>query len=152
MVNLTARQDKDVVYRSWHTSAEMEEAESPRELSDNLRHGAFDRRVSLRIPAPPGTMDVVWRGADGGEYRGEVSDISLRAVLFDAGNYLDETIVAVHYHPNGRRFGIQSYRTQGRGFNRQALVIEKFTDTITDRMNWIELLTRLDTDQCSEKK
>jgi len=130
-----------------HTSAEMDEAESPRELSDHLRHGAFDRRVSLRIPAPSGTMDVVWRGADGGEYRGEVSDISLRAVLFDAGNYRDETIVAVYYHPNGRRFGIQSYRTQGRGFNQKVVVIEKFTDTITDRMHWIELLTRLDNDQ-----
>jgi hypothetical protein len=136
-----------------HTSSEMEEAEEayeaerPRELMAHLRYGAFDRRSSMRIPAPPGTMDVVWLGADGGEHRGEVSDISLRAVLFDAGNYRDETIVAIHYHPNGRRFGIQSYRAQGRGFNQKALVIENFTDTITDRMNWIELLTRLDSDQ-----
>jgi hypothetical protein len=135
------------------TGPEIEKTEEasavadPQELMAHLWHGTFDRRSSIRIPARPGTMDVVWLGADGGEHRGEVSGVSWGAVLFDAKNHRDETIVAILYHPGGHRFRIQSYRTVERGPGQKALVIEKFADTITDRMNWIELLTRLDNDQ-----
>jgi hypothetical protein len=136
-----------------HIGAEIEKTEeasvagSPRDLMAHLWHGAFDRRSSIRILAQPGTIDVVWRGADGGEHRGAVSGISWRTVMFGATNHRDETIVAVLHHPTGHRFGIQSYRIEERDNGQKIVMIEKFADTITDRMNWIELLTRLDSDQ-----
>jgi hypothetical protein len=117
------------------------------ELMSHLRQGSFDRRVSLRIPAPPGTMDVVWRDTAGAEHGGGIIDISLHAVLFDASDHRGEQVVAVLYHPTGRRFGIKAYRAMERDSNQKMLVIEKFTDAITDMMNWIELLTRLENDQ-----
>jgi hypothetical protein len=117
------------------------------ELMSHLRHGAFDRRVSLRIPAPAGAMDVVWLDADVGERQGGVIDISLHAALFDASDYRGEPILAIYHHPSDHRFEIQSFHTVERDLNQRVLVIENFTDIIMDKINWIELLTRLDNDQ-----
>ena len=117
------------------------------DLMDHLRQGSFDRRVSLRIPAPPGTMDVVWFDDAGGEHAGGIIDISLHTVLFDASGYRGEQVAAIRYHPSDRRFGVKSYRMVDRDSDQKVVVIENFAETISDMMHWIELLTRLDNDQ-----
>jgi hypothetical protein len=116
------------------------------ELMAQLRQGSFERRVSLRVPSPLGRMEIVWSGANGGEHHGEVINISMHSVLFDARDYRGEPVVAVYHHPSEHRFGIQSGHTVERDPGRKLLVIENFTDAIMDRMKWIELLTRLDSD------
>lgn len=104
----------------------------------------FDRRVALRIPVPPGAMDVRWINKAGELKNGPAREISMTTVSFESRDFDGDGINAIicpglNLTLRVKRSGIR-HREEGR----VVALLEEFEDNIEDRMKWVETLTRID--------
>ncbi len=104
----------------------------------------FSKRVALRILVAPGAMDVLWTDEIGESHRARVIDISLNGVLFDAPGFGASRIDTIECLAMNETFHIKRSRVMRRGESLIVAVLEEFADNVSDRMKWIEILTRIE--------
>lgn len=105
----------------------------------------FERRVTLRIPVPPGAMEVRWTNKAGELKNGPAREISMTAVLFEAKDFDGDGIDAIICPRLNLTLRVKRSDIRQREEGRVVALLEEFEDSIEDRMKWVETLTRIET-------
>lgn len=104
----------------------------------------FKRRVALRIPVPPGAMDILWEGGDGQIHRAPAVNLSLHAALFEAPGFDAVKIDTIERHGFQKVLRVKRCRIKRKKGNMVLAILDEFMDNVDDRMEWIEILTRIE--------
>lgn len=104
----------------------------------------FDRRVTLRIPVPPGAMEVRWTNKNGELKSGPAREISMTAVSFESRDFDGGGIDAIICPGLNLTLRVKRSDIRQREEGRVVALLEEFEDNIEDRMKWVETLTRID--------
>ena len=112
-----------------------------RQVLDEMQ---FDRRFTLRIPVPPGTMHVLWKDLSGDVRKSPVIDISFNSLQFEEPEFTAEEIDAIECIPLDQKINLKRSLKETRENRCHVVILEDFDDNISDRMHWIEILTRIE--------
>lgn len=104
----------------------------------------FDRRFLIRMPVPPGTMEVHWTNEDGTKMRGQAVNISMDAVLFEAQGLKAESIDRIVCPRLKEAFNIKRSSIHREDADRVVALLEEFEDNVDDSMRWVEILSSVD--------
>lgn len=103
----------------------------------------FDKRVEIRVPVPPGAMDVRWTDENGESHSARVINMSMNGILFDAPGFDTSRIDEIEYYTMNKTFQVERCKIMKRNENQIVAILEEFTGKAGDRMKWIEILTRV---------
>lgn len=103
----------------------------------------FDKRIELRVPVPPGAMDVHWKDMNGESHSANVINISMHGISFDAPGFDASKVDAIEYYVINQTFQIVRCKIARREEDRIVAILEEFAGRAKDRMKWIEILTRV---------
>jgi len=118
--------------------------EKLRLLRQMLEEVQFDRRFSLRVPVPPGTMHVIWKDPSGNTRKSPVIDISFSSLLFEEPDFTAGKIDAIECLPLDMKMDVKNSVLETRENRLHVVILEDFDDNVRDRMHWIEMLTRIE--------
>ncbi|NVM23875.1 MAG: VWA domain-containing protein [Desulfobacterales bacterium] len=104
----------------------------------------FDRRFSIRVPVPPGAMEVHWTNDDSSQMWGQAVNISMNAVLFEAPGFRAESIDRVVCPRLDVVFNVVRSSIHRKVGDSVVAVLEEFEDNVDDSMRWVEILTSID--------
>lgn len=114
-------------------------------MKGDKKTSRVERRLFLRIPVPPGAMEICWANENGEEHHGAAIDISLRGVLFEARDFDSTSIIEkIVCYSLGFTLPVRRSRIQHRDRDRAVAVIEGFQSKVEDQMKWIEIFTRIE--------
>jgi hypothetical protein len=105
----------------------------------------FERRIDLRIPVPSGSMEVRWTNKMGETKSGPALQISMNAVMIDAGDFDGDGIDSIICPGLGLTLRVKRSDIRQRDDGKVVAMLEEFEDNVEDRMKWIETLTRIET-------
>lgn len=127
----------------------LREAERLRrqQVSEAFARPEGDRRVSLRIPVEPETVEVYWSRLGGWIGKGQGINLSMHGILFEAEGYTGEPIDRIVVPRKHAAFELKRVDIMHREGNRWVAVVQEFEDDVNARMAWIELLTRVNDEQ-----
>jgi hypothetical protein len=123
------------------SSGNLEKLRHLRQMLEDLQ---FNRRYSFRVNVPPGVMNVLWKDPEGGDRTSPVKNISFTSLMFEEPDFTAEQIYAVECIPFSMKMGIKSSRLKTRENRLHVVILDDFEDTVSDRMHWIEILTRIE--------
>jgi Na+-transporting methylmalonyl-CoA/oxaloacetate decarboxylase gamma subunit len=103
-----------------------------------------ERRFALRIPVPPGAMQVYWTDENGEKREGEAVNISMHGVLFKAPGINAEGIDCMKCPGLNVDFHITSSRVEKKEGDLAVATLDEFEDNVNARMKWVEILTRIE--------
>lgn len=115
-----------------------------RMLRQVLEETHFDRRFTLRIPVPPGTMHVLWKDPSGNIRKSRIIDISFNSILFEEPDFVDGEIDAIECIPLDLNITVKCSLKETRDNRLHVVILEDFNDNVGDQMHWIEILTRIE--------
>jgi hypothetical protein len=113
-------------------------------LRQVLENTHFDKRFTLGVPVPPGTMHVMWKDPSGKIRKSPVIDISINSLLFEEPEFTAGKIDAIECILFDKEMIVKSSLQETRENRLHAVILEDFDDNLGDRMHWIEILTRIE--------
>jgi hypothetical protein len=118
--------------------------EKLRLLRQVLEEMHFDRRIALRIPVPSGAMHVLWKDPSGNLRKSRVINISFNSILFEEPEFTAGEIDAIECIALDLKIIVKRSLKETRENLLHVVILEDFDDNISDRMHWIEILTRIE--------
>jgi len=113
------------------------------EPEEKLDFKPSDINLSLRVSVPAGLMKAYWFNDDGNIVSGAVLSISLDRVHFKAKGY-NGSLQRVKSEKFNAEFRVTDSHLENGSANETVVVIERFDDDTTTRMNWIGLLADIE--------
>lgn len=113
-------------------------------LRQMLEELQFNRRFSFRVNVAPGVMNVLWKDLKGADRTSPVQNVSFTSLLFEEPYFSAGEIYAIECAPFNIKMGVKSSRVKTRGNRLHVVILDDFEDAVTDRMHWIEILTRIE--------
>ena len=113
-------------------------------MAEETRWLENERRFAVRVPVPAGAMTVYWTNRDGVRHEGNVVNISMRGVLFEAAEFDTATIDRVVCPRFNIALNVTDAAVQRRETDRVVVVMVEFEDNVDSWMAWTELITRIE--------
>ncbi len=118
---------------------------SAKSVKPEMKAPPLDRRISLRIPVPLGSMMVHWTTKLKEKKHAPAINISMNGILIDTSELIENSIDYIKCLLPDKKFYILDSRIV-RHTNDGKAVIEllKFENDVNTRMKWVEILTRIE--------
>ncbi|MBW7995721.1 MAG: hypothetical protein FVQ81_03930 [Candidatus Glassbacteria bacterium] len=111
-----------------------------RDVSINL---APEKRLSLRVKTPPGSIVVHWTDREGVDKSANAIDISMHGVLFETDLCETNSIDYIEVPRSGLRIDVALSTIKRRTAGKYVVHLVAFEREIEDRKTWVELQTRI---------
>ncbi len=125
-------------------SAKEDTEEFVSEVFEKATEGLGDnKRLSLRVPLPPGTVIVHWTDRDGASQSASAVDISMHGILIDTPRCDTGAIDSVEVPKKQLSLGVARSLIKRRDSEKFVITLLEFEREVEDKMAWIELQTRI---------
>ncbi len=112
-----------------------------RDATGNL---ASEKRLSLRVKTPPGSIVVHWKDREGVEKSANAINISMHGILFETAHCEADSIDYIEMPRSGQRIGVASSTIMLRDAGNFVVNLVAFERETEDRKTWVEIQTRIE--------